>query len=309
MQTILGVGTVGTELAEALTKYTDKIRLVGRNVKKVNQRDELFSADLMNAEETMRAVENSEVVYLTVGLLYSTKVWQTEWPIIMQNVIAACKKHKAKLVFFDNVYSYGKVEGWMTESTPISPSSKKGQVRAKVEKMLMQEIRGGNLKALIARSADFYGPHTPTSVLSVMVFDNLKKGKKAQWMINDKVKHTFTYLPDAARAMALLGNTESAFNQVWHLPTDKNALTGKELIGLATEAFGAKSDHTLLSKGMLRMVGFFIGVVRENMEMLYQYESDYLFDSSKFNKAFDFKTTSYKDGIIETAKSMIKIYK
>lgn len=306
MQTILGVGTVGTELAKALTKYTDKIRVVGRNPKKVNQGDELFSADLTDAEQTMRAVENSEVVYLTVGIPYSTKIWQTQWPLVMHNVITACKKHNVKLVFFDNVYLYGMVEGWMTEETPVKPSSKKGEVRARVAEMLMQEIRSGKLKGLIARSADFYGPNTPTSALTPMVFENLKKGKKAQWMVNDTVKHAFTYVPDAARAMALLGNTETAYNQVWHLPTDKNALTGEELIGLAAKALGVKSQHTLLSRRMLRMVGLFIGVVRENIEILYQFEYEYLFDSSKFDKAFDFKTTKYADGIIETARSIVK---
>lgn len=304
MQTILGVGTVGTELAKALTKYTDKIRLVGRKVKKVNPNDEIFSADLMNTEETMRAVENSEVVYLTVGLLYSSKVWQTQWPVIMKNVIAACKHHKAKLVFFDNVYSYGKVEGWMTESTPISPSSKKGELRAQLEEMINQEIKNGNLKAIIARSADFYGPDTKTSVLSIMVFDNLKKGKKAQWMMSDEVKHTFTYLPDAARAMALLGNSETAYNQVWHLPTDKNVLTVKEVIEIAAKVLNVKAQCTILSKWALRFIGLFMGEVRESMELLYEKDSDYLFDSSKFNKAFYFKTTSYKDGITETVKVM-----
>ena len=295
---------MGTELAKALTKYTNKIRLVGRNPKKINQNDELFSADLMNLEQTVQAVENSEVVYLTVGISYNAKIWQAQWPLVMQNAIAACKKHNAKLVFFDNVYMYGKVDGWMTEQTPIKPISKKGEVRAQIAEMLMEEVRNGKLTALIARSADFYGPNTPTSVLSVMVFDNLKKSKKAQWMLNEKVKHTFTYVPDAARAMALLGNTDAAYNQVWHLPTDKNALTGKELIELAAKALNAPARYTVLSRWMLRVIGLFMSVARESIEMLYQNESNYLFDSSKFDKTFDFKTTSYADGIIKTAQSM-----
>jgi len=258
----------------------------------------------MNLEQTVQAVENSEVVYLTVGISYNAKIWQAQWPLVMQNAIAACKKHNAKLVFFDNVYMYGKVDGWMTEQTPIKPISKKGEVRAQIAEMLMEEVRNGKLTALIARSADFYGPNTPTSVLSVMVFDNLKKSKKAQWMLNEKVKHTFTYVPDAARAMALLGNTDAAYNQVWHLPTDKNALTGKELIELAAKALNAPARYTVLSRWMLRVIGLFMSVARESIEMLYQNESNYLFDSSKFDKTFDFKTTSYADGIIKTAQSM-----
>jgi len=305
MQTILGAGgVIGTELAKSLPQFTDRIRLVGRHPRKVNANDELFSADLLNAEQTSRAVEGSEVVYLTVGLPYNLKVWQAQWPTVMRNVLDACKKHRAKLVFFDNVYCYGRVNGWMTESAPVNPASRKGIVRAHVAEMVLDEVKQGNIQALIARSADFYGPNTPLSFVTVMVFGNLKKGKKALWMINDTVKHSLTYTPDAGKATALLGNTDTAYGQIWHLPTDRNALTGREIIEMTAREFNVKPGHTTLPLWMLRMAGLFSGVIRESMEMLYQNESDYLFDSSKFDKAFDFKTTSYEQGVKETVRSM-----
>lgn len=306
MQTILGVGNLGRELAKVLPAYTSHVRLVGRNPMKVNTNDETFEADLTNLEQTMRAVENSEVVYLTVGLPYNAKIWKKQWPLVMRNVIEACKAHNAKLVFFDNVYMYGKVDGWMTEETPMNPQSEKGKVRAHLVEMLQEEMRRGKIKVLIARSADFYGPDVPTSAVAIMVFDNLIKGKKAQWMANANVKHSMTYVPDAARALALLGNTESAYNQVWHLPTDKNALTGKEFIEYAAKALNVSPRYTVLSKGMLWIIGIFLGVVRENMEVLYQNESAYLFDSSKFLRTFDFKVTPYEQGIMETARAYVR---
>lgn len=305
MQTILGAnGIISTELAKALTKYTGKIRLVSRNPRKVNHTDEIYSADLTNAEQTLAAVAGSEVVYLTAGLQYNSKVWQEQWPVIMRNVIEACKKHKAKLVFFDNVYMYGQVNGWMTEETPVNPCSKKGEVRAAIAKMLMDEVEQGNITALIARSADFYGPETPMSFVSVMLFDNLAKGKKAQWMLNDSVKHSLTYTPDAGKATALLGNTASAFNQVWHLPTDRNALNGREIIALAAKEFGVAPKHMTLQKWLMQIVALFNPIVKESMEMLYQSETDYLFDSSKFDNAFTFRTTTYAEGIAETVRSI-----
>lgn len=305
MQTILGAGgIIGKELAKSLPKYVDRIRLVSRNPKKVNSTDEIFSANLLDIEQTIKAVEGSEVVYLTVGLPYKIKTWQSQWPIIMKNVIAACKQHNAKLVFFDNVYSYGRVNGWITENTAMNPSSKKGAVRKKIADMIMDEVGGGNLKAIIARAADFYGPNTPLSFVNVMVFDNFNKGKKAQWLINDKVKHSLTYTPDAGKATAILGNTESAYNQVWHLPTDRNALTGKEFIERVAKEFGLSPRYMVLPRWMVQMVGLSNGIVRESVEMLYQNDSDYLFDSSKFEKSFDFKATSYSQGIRETVKSL-----
>lgn len=305
MQTILGsTGVIGTELAKSLTQYTDKIRLVSRNPKSVNSTDQLVIADLTNPEQVLNAVEGSDVVYLTAGLQYKINIWQTQWPIIMKNVISACKTHKAKLVFFDNVYAYGLVKGWMKEDTLVNPVSKKGEVRAQIAQMIMNEVERGSLDAIIARAADFYGPNTPLSFATVTVFQNLNRGKKAQWFIDANKKHSMTYTPDAGKATAILGNTSSAYNQIWHLPTDKNALTGKEFIELTAKAFGVEPRYTVLKKWMIQVVGTFIPVVKESIEMLYQNEHDYLFESTKFEKAFNFTPTSYRDGIAETVKSM-----
>jgi len=40
--------------------------------------------------------------------------------------------------------------------------------------------------------------------------------------------------------------------------------------------------------------------------MLYQYQYPYHFDSSKFEKAFDFRPTSYEEGIKSTAAWFMK---
>jgi nucleoside-diphosphate-sugar epimerase len=220
----------------------------------------------------------------------------------MRNVIDACKEHNARLVFFDNVYMYGKVNGWMTEETPMNPCSKKGEIRARIADMLLGEMRAGNVQALIARSADFYGPETPNSFFNEMVLKNLAKGKKAQLLVSATKRHSMTYTRDAGKATAILGRTPEAFQQIWHLPTDKNALTSEELTRIAAEAFGVKNQYTVLSRTMLRFIGLFNGVVKESVEMLYQNEDDYLFDSSKFDNAFGVQPTSYADGIRETVR-------
>ncbi len=305
MQTILGAGgVIATELAKKLPRYTNGIRLVNRNPKKVNPNDDIVSADLLKGDQVMKAVQGSEIVYLTAGLPYNINTWRSQWPVIMENVLAACSRHGSKLVFFDNVYAYGRVNGWMTEDTPMNPASRKGEVRKKIDKMIMNAIERGNVRAIIAKAADFYGPHTPLSFVNVMVFENLRKGRKAQWLINDSVRHSLTYTPDAGKATAILGNTESAYNQVWHLPTDRNALTGKEFIVTASREFGVEPRYMILHPWMVRMAGILNGIVRESVEMLYQNDSDYLFDSSKFEKAFNFSPTTYAQGIRKTVASM-----
>jgi nucleoside-diphosphate-sugar epimerase len=303
MQTILGSGgIIANHLATSLRTYTDKIRLVSRNPKAVTGKEELFPADLTSAEQVQKAVKGSEVVYLTTGLQYDSKVWQEQWPKLMQNVITACKENNAKLVFFDNVYMYGKVVGPMTEETPFNPCSRKGEVRAKIASMILDEVAKGSLTALIARAADFYGPATQNSFLNMMVFENLKKGKAAQLMIGKNLKHTFTYTPDAGKATALLGNTPSAFNQTWHLPADMNVLTTQQIVEIAAKEINVKPKITVLPKLMIQMAGLFNPIIKESVEMLYQYDSDYIFDSGKFDKAFAFDKVLYAEGIRNSVK-------
>ena len=299
MQTILGAnGTIGSVLAKELKAYTNQIRLVSRNPKKVNEIDELFPADLSDVSQVEKAVEGSEVVYLLVGFDYNIKVWQDKWPKLMRATIDACIKHKAKLVFFDNVYLYDiNAIPHMTENSVINPPSKKGEVRKEIADMLLNEVKSGKLTALIARSADFYGPNNDKSYLLEMVYKNIKKGKKPNWFIDINKKHSFTYTPDAAKATALLGNTLDAYNQVWHLPTDKNALTAKEMIALFAKEMNVENKVSILPMWLLRILGLFIPIMREMPEMMYQYDRDYIFDSSKFDKRFNFRTTPYNEGV------------
>ncbi len=304
MQTILGSGgIIANHLATSLPEYTDKIRLVSRKPKFVTGKEELVSADLTSADDVLKAVKGSEIVYLTAGLQYDSKVWQEQWPRLMQNVINACKENNAKLVFFDNVYMYGKVVGLMTEETPFNPCSRKGEVRAKIATMILNEVANGSLTALIARSADFYGPETNNSFLNMMVFENLKKEKAAQLMISKNLKHSFTYTPDAGKATALLGNTPSAFNQTWHLPADMNVLTTQQIVEIAAKELNVKPKITVLPKLMIQMAGLFNPIIKESVEMLYQYDSDYIFDSGKFDQTFKFNKVLYADGIRNSVKS------
>ncbi len=303
MQTILGSGgIIANHLATSLPAYTNAIRLVSRNPKAISGKEELFPADLTSAAQVSKAVKGSEIVYLTAGLQYDIKIWQQNWPIIMQNVITACKENAAKLVFFDNVYMYGKVAGSMTEKTPFNPCSRKGEVRAKIATMILDEIANGSLTALIARAADFYGPYTNNSFLNMMVFENLKKGKSAQLLIGKNLKHSFTYTPDAGKATALLGNTPTAYNQTWHLPADMDILTGKQFTEIAARILNVKPNITVLPKFMVQMAGLFNPIIKETIEMLYQNDSEYIFDSGKFDKAFAFDKVLYVDGIRNSIK-------
>lgn len=300
MQTILGSGgAIGREIAKVLPLYTDRVRLVSRNPVKVNETDEIISADLLNRDETRRAVAGSGVVYVTAGLPYNAKVWKTDWPRLMSNVISACKEYNCRLVFFDNAYMYDRKHlKRMTEETPVKPSSIKGRIRAAVIRMIMEEVEKGTLTALIARSADFYGPGIqPTSILSEMVIKPLSEGKRAMWPGPVGYCHSFTYTPDAGKATVLLGNTADAWNQVWHLPTASNPYIGREWIEIVARQLAREPKYNSIPGWAMKMAGLFVPLMKELAEMMYQYNRDYIFDSSKFENRFRLLPTSYPVGI------------
>ena len=306
-QTILGGGgTIGTLLAKELTEYTDKVRIASRKPKKVNPTDELVTCDLLNENEVIKAVEGSAVVYLTVGLEYKAKVWQRDWPAIMRNTMEACKAANARLVFFDNIYMYSPNHlNGMDEETPIDPVSEKGKVRAEIARKLMEEVKAGLLEATIARSADFYGPGVgKNGIMRQMVVENLAKGKKANWLGKLDCKHSFTYTVDAAKATALLGNSDKAYGEVWHLPTAKNPPTGREWIDIFARTMGREGKVQVVGKILLRILGLFMGVMYEIVEMYYQYDRDYVFNSDKIEKAFGIRPTPYGDGVREVVREV-----
>ena len=292
MQVILGAGgAIGKELAKKLKIYTDNVRLFGRNPEKVNVDDELIKGDLLNADDVAKAVVGCDVAYLVAGIQYKAEAWEMQWPVIMSNTINACKKAGARLVFFDNMYMYNpKKIDHMTEDTEIAPTSRKGKVRALIAGMVTNEFGKGEMKALIARAADFYGPDIKNSLFSEAIVNNLRKGKKANWFVSVDKLHNFTYTPDAGKATALLGNTPEAFNQVWHLPSSEPH-TGKQWIEMVASELNKKSGIQIASKTILKIMGHFNPIMKEFVEMAYQYDRNYFFDSSKFEKTFGIVAT------------------
>lgn len=309
MQTILGAnGQIAEELTRELYRnYTKDIRLVSRNPKKIHETDQLLSANLMDAEATKKAVEGSEIAYLTVGLPMDSQMWEDQFLIIMKNVIEACKKHHVKLVFFDNTYMYAKTSEPQTEESPFAPIGRKSIVRAKMAEMLLEEINNKTIEAVICRAPEFYGPHKTQSITNTLIFDNILQNKKLKVPLKDNTKRTLIWTPDASRAMALIGNTPDAYNQTWHLPCDDNQLTYKELIELSSSIYGREFDYSVLKMWQFKLGSFFNKKLKELLELLPRYKYDNIFNSDKFKKNFpNFKITTLENGITHIKNELTK---
>jgi hypothetical protein len=89
---------------------------------------------------------------------------------------------------------------------------------------------------------------------------------------------------------------------VWHALTSKEPITGEQYVRIACELSRRPYALQVVPRWMLFLMGFFVPVVRENMEMLYQFEYDYRFDSSKAERALGLAATGYREGIAAALK-------
>ncbi len=293
-----GNGTIGAETVHHLAAAGCEVRVVQRHPRPIAGAVATASADIFDLEGLTRAVEGSDVVYLIIGLPYDAKTWLEGFPRAVAHAVEAARRVGARIVYFDNVYMYGPVPGAMTEETPDNPTTQKGLARARAARVLMDAVEKGAIRGLIARSADFYGDYRPFDQVKAIA-EKLSRGRKAQLLLRDDKVHSLTYIPDAGRAVAALGQRADAFDAIWHMPTDPNALTGAQLVDLIGALLGKEARHTVLPKLLLRMVGLFDGTLRGLLEMSYQFEQDYRLDSSKIARAYGLTATPMRQGLAQ----------
>ncbi|CAK8053934.1 NAD-dependent epimerase/dehydratase family protein [Eupransor demetentiae] len=298
-QAILGSnGQIGQELAKELNRnYTKDIRLVSRHPKKINEDDTLVPANLTNYDQTLKAVKGSQIVYFTAGLPMDGKIWHRDFPTMLNNVVRACEQTGAKLVFFDNTYMYPKNNEIQTEQMQYSPKGLKSEVRSKMASQIEELMTSSDLDTMICRAPEFYGPGKTQSITNTMIFNRIKRDKKALIPLSADKLRTLIWTPDASRAMALLANTASAYNQTWHLPVDR-PLTYQQLIEAIKDVTGGKVSYRVLPYWIFQFGSHFSKSVKELMELLPRYAEDNIFSDAKFRNAFpNFKVTTIQEGI------------
>ncbi|MET1033332.1 MAG: NAD-dependent epimerase/dehydratase family protein [Candidatus Saccharimonadales bacterium] len=307
-QAILGAtGDIGSLLLNELVNEYDgvSVRAVSRTLPEVDNRHdgvEYRAADVENLDDLVEVTRGMDVVYSTLAVPYNTEAWTQSWPRITENVIEAARTNGFKLVFLDNVYMYGKADGPMTEDTPVNPASGKGKVRAEVADMLLQAMESGEINATIGRSADFYGPD---SRISSRFFQGALKEGKAYWMGNPDVMRTWSYTPDNAKALAILGNDARADKKVWHMPVAP-AMKGVGFIALASKVLGKDLETIPVPGDDAEARKAFAANMPEIADMMYQYDNNFVVDSSRFQRTFGMEPTSYEEGFRNTFDILAK---
>lgn len=300
-----GSGAIGRAVIKALQAKKLQVRSVERS-KKVKGVDTVM-ANLLDTDQAIKAIKGASHVYLCVGLPYRSDVWKSDWPKLMKSVVNACSTNSAKLIFFDNIYMYGPapLSTPFDEKSAQHPTTNKGKARKQTADLLLEAHKSGKVKALIGRSADFYGPNAVNSPFYISFLERMNKGKNPQVLAKKGMPHTYAYSVDNGRALVELALDDSAYGQAWHLPVGE-PITIDDALTIMNKIIGTSFKASYMPRPLLGLLSVLVPPVKEVKEMLYQFDSPYIMSDKKFRTKYpNFVTTSYDDGF----RAMVESFK
>ena len=301
LHVIFGTGPVGQAVARELVHRGKTVKMVNRSGKKPDGVPDIVrvvAGDVFDVNTAKQLAQGATHVYQCTNPPYDK--WPEQFPTLQANTLEAAASAGAKCIVMDNVYAYGDPNGQpLTEDLPYNAHTKKGQVRAQMAKDALAAHAAGKVRVTIVRASDFYGPGVVDSAVGDRVFGFAIAGKAASASGNLDAKHSYTYIDDVGKALVILGERDEALGQVWHVP-NADVTTTRQFITLIFEVLGQPAKMSAMGKMMMRLGGLFITAAREMVEMMYEFEKDFVVDSSKFTKVFGLKATPYRDGIQQT---------
>jgi nucleoside-diphosphate-sugar epimerase len=286
LHVVFGAGQVGRFLAGRLVAAGKKVRVVRRSPTSVNVEGvETVQADAGDAAAVAEAVRGATAVFHCLNPAYSTAVWAAELPRIQTNLVAACARAGARLVVLDNVYALGRPGGRpLSEATPPAPSSKKGEIRARVHLDLEDAVRRGDVRAVTGRASDFYGPGGAWTQFADRFWKPALAGRRVAMLPNLDQPHTYHYIPDVAAGLAALGGDPGA-EGTFMLPC-RPAVTTRALAERLAAALGRPIAVSQMSPLLVTLLALGMPILREIKEMAYQWEEPFIIDDAKFRARY-----------------------
>jgi len=213
--------------------------------------------------------------------------WPRRFPPLQRGVLAAAERTDALLVSLENLYGYGPIgKVPMTEDLPLAATTVKGRTRAAMTRELLAAAEAGRVRTAIGRASDFFGAGITTgTTLGERVFGNAVAGKRADFIGNPDLPHTYSYVPDIAAGLATLGTDERAVGGVWHLPGPETVTT-RQLLELVAGDVGHTVGVRSVPKLAMRVLGLFNPMMRELAEMSYEFDQPFVLDTSKYQSMF-----------------------
>ncbi|WP_242395327.1 NAD-dependent epimerase/dehydratase family protein [Anaeromyxobacter oryzisoli] len=287
LHVVFGAGQIGPLVAARLRELGRHVRVVRRSGSPVAVPGvELARGDAMDPTFAAEAARGAEVVYHCINTPYYAKVWEETLPRIQSNLVAAASRAGARLVVLDNLYAYGRTAGRpMDEATPQRPTSRKGEIRARLHDALMDAAARGEVRVAVGRASDFYGPNAGAgSHLGDVFWRGVLAGRRGDLLVNPDQPHTYHFTRDVAAGLVALGLDDGA-DGLFMLPCEP-ALTTRQLVDRLGAALGRPISIRRLSPLLLSAAALVVPFLRELKEMAYQWEEPFVVSDAKFRARF-----------------------
>jgi nucleoside-diphosphate-sugar epimerase len=300
LQVVLGgSGGIGGAVVRELVGKGLEVRAVSRHAAaEAPEGVTNFAADVATPAGAAAACEQAAVVYHCLQPPYHR--WAEELAAINRTVGEAVAGEGAKLVVADNLYMYWPIAGPISEATPQQPTNRKGRVRKDCADALLAEHAAGRLRVTIGRASDYYGPGGTNSIAGNTVFGAAVAGKAVRWPASADQPRSFSYLPDLARALVILGEHDAADGRAWIVPS-ASPLTARAFVALIEHELERPVKLAVTSKLAMRLAGLRIPQARELPDIWYQFAAPFVADGSAFESAFgSLAATAHEQAVPET---------
>lgn len=295
---VFGAGPVGRALAALLVSNGASVRIVTRTSRSgLKSATESVTADAADRVQAMAACAGADVVYQCAAPPYDK--WPELFPALQENILQGAARAGAVLVAVENLYGYG-VAGDLVESLPLKAQTRKGKVRAEMSKRLFAAHSQGEVRAVSGRASDFFGPGVRVSAFGERVWPALLKSKPIAWFGDPDLPHTFTYVPDFARALFHLGREPSAWGRAWHAPSPTTRTPRAVFAHAARLAGVSQAKVRPTPKLMMRAVGLFSPPAKELIEIGYSYDEPLRMMHDAFSSAYGLEATDWNKALEAT---------
>lgn len=291
-------GSLGHALTLRLISEDIPVRAVVRSSERAQEllpeTLDVVVADATDSESMLAACKDAAVIYNCVY------VSSERWSDVTDNFITVARETQARLVFPSNIHPYGPLQKVpATEDHPLAATSNRGRMRTRMETKLLEAGRAGEIDVVIPRLAAFYGPTVREGYLP-MVFTAALTKQKAWWYGSLQMPYDLIYADDAATACLLLGGSEDASSQVFHVP-GAGPLTGEQFISMVFRAADAQPSMGSRTRRAFQLLGLIYPPAHAIQEILYEFENPLVMDGGKFSRTFpDFHYTPHEQAIEET---------
>ncbi|KAK1185344.1 NAD-dependent epimerase/dehydratase family protein [Streptomyces sp. NBS 14/10] len=299
LHVVIGSGPAGAATARLLAEQGHTVRVITRSGRSPETGIEHIALDATDSERLTAAARGAAAIYSCAAPPYHR--WVGEWPALASSLCAAAEATGAVLVMLGNLYGYGPVDGPMTEELPLAATGPKGRVRAAVWEQARTLHEQGRIKAVEVRPSDFFGPGvTDGGHLAARVMPRLLRGKPVSTLGDPDAPHSWSYLPDVARALVEVAGEERAWGRAWHVPTEPARSTRQMVDHLAAQAGTGPVAVRRLSPAVLGVASLFSPLLRELKEIRYQFDRPFVVDASAYEAEFAVRATPVDEQVEAT---------